>query len=128
LLVFGTTALTACALLWSRARRQDPGSLNPISVLVLAGAALLCVVLPIQHGVFVADRKARKLERVPDGAMDLQPPVWLVDRGADDRVVILSREPDGRAKLTSVKADRLDGIAVTRVASLAEVMGRKGTP
>ena len=123
-----TTALAACGGLWLTGRRESVAGQNTISALIVISTALLCFLLPVQHGLFLADRKARELERVPDGVTGLQPPLWLVDRGAGDRAVILSRQPDGRAKLTGIKADKLDGIAVVRVVGLADIVRGARTP
>jgi hypothetical protein len=103
------------------------GGLDPLgAVLLLIGVlligVLLLVLLPMQHGVFYAERNARQLERAPDGVSGLAPPIWLVDRGASDRVVLFGRAPDGKARLVTLKADKLDGIAVTGVSSLSEAV------
>ena len=84
--------------------------------------ALLIVLLPVQHGVFHADRTARRLDGAPQGASGLAPPVWVVDRTAD-RVTLLGRGADGQARLVALKADQLDGVAVVGVGSLNEALG-----
>ena len=122
LMVLATTALGAAVVLWIYAHFARAGGLDPLGAVLLLIGALLLVLLPLQHGVFYADRNARRLERVPDGVPELTLPIWLVDRGTSDRVVLYSRTKDGQAGLVTLKADKLDGIAVIGVSSLGKVL------
>jgi hypothetical protein len=122
LIVLATTALGAATLLWMAAHFTRAGGLDPLGAVLLLIGVLLLVLLPMQHGVFYAERNARQLERAPEGVSGLGPPIWLVDRGASDRVVLYGRAPDGKARLVTLKADKLDGIAVIGVSSLSEAV------
>jgi hypothetical protein len=118
LLVLATTALGAATLLWADAHLARADGLDPLGAVLLLTGALVLVLLPMQHGIFYADRNARRLERMPEGVAGLEPPIWLVDRGAGERVVLYGHGADGRGRLVTVKAEKLDGIAVTEVTSL----------
>ncbi len=122
LMVLATTALGAAILMWTEAHFARSGSLDPPGAVLLLIGALLLVLLPMQHGVFYADRNVRRLERVPEGVTGLTPPIWLVDRGTSDRVVLYGRAQDGQAKLVTLKADKLDGIAVTGISTLGKAL------
>jgi len=74
--------------------------------------------------VFHADRNARRLERVPEGVAGVEPPIFLVDRGAGERAVLYGRGADGRGRLVTVKAEKLDGIAVTEVTTLGAAVAK----
>ena len=122
LITVGAAAATA---LWLYARFMRQGEADTLgAVLVLIGVLLL-VLLPMQHGVFNADRNARQLDRVPEGLTGIEPPVWLVDRGASDRVVLYGRGADGRGRLFTLKLEKLDGIAVTGVSVLGAAVGER---
>ncbi len=85
---------------------------------------LLLVLLPIQHGVFQADRNTRRLDGAPQAASGLTPPIWVVDRTAD-RVTLFGRGGDGHARLVTLKADQLDGVAVVGIGNLGNVLGEQ---
>jgi len=84
---------------------------------------VIVTLLPVQHGVFHADRNARRLDRVPDGVSGIEPPLWLVDRGASDRVVLYGRATDGQGRLITLKQEKIDGIATTGVDDLGTAVG-----
>ena len=84
---------------------RGQAGLDPLGAVLLLIGALLLVLLPMQHGVFYADRVARQLERAPEGVTGLTPPIWLVDRGASDRVVLYGHAADGQARLVTLKAE-----------------------
>jgi len=123
LLFLATTLLGSATLLWADAHSARAGGLDTLGAVLLLIAALVLVLLPLQHGAFNADRVARQLERAPDGVTGLAPPIWLVDRGASDRVVVYAHAADGKGRLVTVKADTLDGIAVVGVSSLGTAVG-----
>lgn len=123
-----TTAVAAVALLWVRSQLAAIGAFDAVSTVLILIAGLLFVLLPMQHGVFLADRKVRQLDRLPDGVTGLTAPVWLVDRGAGDRAVLFCRDAGGNGKLVTVKADKLDGIGVIRVTTLAGMMDEESRP
>jgi hypothetical protein len=120
-----TTGAAAATVLWFNARFMRRAELDGLGLVVALIGALLLVLLPMQHGVFNADRNARRLDRVPDGLTGIEPPVWLVDRGASDRVVLYGHTADGQARLMTLKDEKLEGIAVTGVSSLGAVMGER---
>ena len=123
-ITLGATLTTALTLLVLRARCRAPSSERTgplIPVLALVGLIQL-ILLPVQHGIFYADRNGRALARIPGGVSGVVPPVWLLDRGTD-RASLLARAPDGSLSLVTVKVDVLDGIPVTRVAPLNEIIG-----
>lgn len=122
-----TTFTAALTVLWARARYAQAGAGDPLTLVLIVIAALQLILLPVQHGIFYADRKVRMLERVPDGITGVLPPVWLVDRGAD-RASLLARTAGGDLGLIAVKADTLDGIAVIRTVPIAEIVGGGGVP
>jgi hypothetical protein len=124
-ITLGTTALAAAVLLWLDAHLGRAGRLDTIGIALLLIGMLLLVLLPVQHGVFYADRAARQLERVPAAVPDLVAPIWLIDRGGAERVVLYARTADGQPRLVTVKAELLEGIAVTGVMSLDAVVGRR---
>ena len=123
LLFLATTLLGSATLLWADAHSTRAGGLDTLGVVLLLIGALLLVLLPLQHGAFNADRNARQLERAPDGVTGFAPPIWLVDRGASDRVVVYGHATDGKGRLMTLKADVLDGIAVVGVSSLGTAVG-----
>jgi hypothetical protein len=125
LLVLGTSALAASILLWVEAHAARAGGLDSLGTLLLLIGVLLLILLPMQHGVFYADRNARQMERVPEGVTGLALPIWLVDRGSSDRVVLYGRAADGQARLVILKAEKLDGIAVTGISSLGTAVGKR---
>jgi hypothetical protein len=122
LFTFGATAATAALLLWSRAHLARAGRLDALGSAIALVTGLLVVLLPVEHGVFHADRTARRLDGAPQGLGGLAAPIWVVDRTAD-RVTLFGRDRDGRPRLVTVKADRLDGVAVVRIGSLSDVVG-----
>ncbi len=122
-IVLGTTALTACVLPWAISRLTRAGVQNPFGLFLLAIALPLAILLPVQHGVFQADRSARLLDKAPEG---LTGPVWLVDRGAGDRIVLYGRSASGRPMLVTLKAEKLDGIGIVSVTTLG-AMVREGS-
>jgi hypothetical protein len=124
LMVLATTALGAATLLWIDAHFARAGGLDPLGAVLLLIGALLLALLPMQVGVFYAERKAWQLERAPDGVSGLGPPIWLIDRGASE-VVLYGRASDGKPRLVTLKADKLDGIAVTGVSSLGAAVGER---
>lgn len=122
LLTLATTAAAAALLLWSRAHFLRAGNIDPLGASLALIAMLLLLLLPIQNGVFHADRTARRLEGALPGAKGPAPPVWLVDRAAD-RVTLFGRGADGHARLVTMKADQLDGVAVIEVGKLNDALG-----
>ena len=122
LIVLVTTAAAAALLLWNRAHFFRVGNLDLLGMTLTLIFALLIVLLPVQHGVFHADRTARRLGGTPQGAGALAPPIWVVDLTAD-RVTLFGRGADGQARLVTLKADQLDGVAVVGVGSLSEALG-----
>jgi len=126
LILLATTALAASMLQWTQAHVARVGAFDAISAVLLLISMLLLALLPLQHGVFSADRNARRLERPPEGARGLASPVWLVDRGTPDRVVLYGLGADGRPRLLTLKADQLDGIAVTGISSLDTAIKERG--
>jgi hypothetical protein len=125
LIVLATTALGAAMLLWFAAHLARAGGLDPVGAVVLLIGMLLLVLLPMQHGVFHADRTARQLDRIPEGVTGLAEPIWLVDRGTSDRVVLYGHTADGQGRLVNLKAEKLDGIAVTGVRSLGAAVAER---
>lgn len=126
-ITLGATLITALTLWLLRARyrvRSAEQTDSLIPVLALVGLIQL-ILLPIQHGIFQADRNGRALARMPDGITGVVPPVWLLDRGKD-RASLLARAPDGSLSLLTVKVEVLDGIPITRVAPLNEIIGEFG--
>ena len=124
LLVLGTTAATAALLLWSRAHYLRAGEVDPLGAALALITMLLLLLLPVQHGVFHAGRLVARLEVVPAGVGGLTPPIWVVDRAAD-RVTLFGRGADGRARLVTVKANQLDGVAVVGIGTLSDAVGEK---
>jgi len=122
LLALATTAAAAALLLWSRAHLLRAEDLDPLGAALALIAMLLVVLLPVQHGVFHADRIARRLDGAPPGAGGLGTPVWVVDRAAD-RVTLFGRGADGNARLVTLKADQLDGVGVVAIGTLSDVVG-----
>jgi hypothetical protein len=123
LLFLATTLLGGATLLWAGAHATQTGGLDTLGAVLLLIGALLLVLLPMQHGAFNADRIARQLERLPNGVTGIALPIWLVDRGASDRVVVYGHGEDGKGRLMTLKADLLDGIPVVGVSSLGRAVG-----
>lgn len=113
--------------LWLRSHLSRGGA-DMLTLLLAVMGVLLCVLLPIEHGFFFADRKVRALDRMPDGVTGLQLPIWIVERGAGERVVLFGRNSSGAAQLIPVKAEKLDGIAVIAVADLGDVLTQETRP
>jgi hypothetical protein len=122
-----STALAMIIALWLRSHLSRCGA-DMLALLLGVMWLLLSVLLPIEHGFFFADRKVRALDRMPDGVTGLQLPIWIVERGAGERVVLFGRNLSGAAQLVPVKADNLDGIAVTAVADLGDVLIQETRP
>jgi hypothetical protein len=122
LLVLATTAAAAALLMWTREHYLRAGGLDLLGAALALITGLLVVLLPVQHGVFYADRTVRKLEGAPQAATGLSPPIWMVDRTAD-RVTLFGRGTDGHARLVTVRADQLDGVPVVGIGSLTDVLG-----
>jgi hypothetical protein len=97
---------------------------DPLGAALALVCGLLVVLLPVEHGVFHADRTARRLDGAPQGLGGLMAPIWVVDRTAD-RVTLFGRGADGRPRLAAVKADQLDGVPVVRIGSLSDAVGDK---
>jgi hypothetical protein len=125
LMMLATTALGAAMLLWIDAHFAGTKSLDPLGAVLLLIGTLVLILLPLQQGVFYADRNARQLDRIPEGVTDLPLPIWLVDRGALDRAVLYGRAVDGRAELVTIKAEKLDGIGVIGIGSLGKAVGER---
>lgn len=127
MITLGATLTAALSVLWFYTRVVSPTSgAEPIGgaplTCVLAVVALLqLILLPVQHGVFYADRNGRALARIPDGVTGVLPPVWLLDRGTD-RASLFARAPDGKLCLLTIKVDALDGIPVTRIAPIHNIV------
>lgn len=122
LMTIGAAAATA---LWLIARFVRLGKFDGLGAVLALIGALLLVLLPMQHGVFNADRNARRLDRVPEGLTGIEPPLWLVDRGASDRVVLYGHAADGQGRLMTLKQEKLDGIAVTGVSASGTAVGER---
>jgi len=122
-----TTGLAAALFSWCYGRFARPGGPDGLGMVLMLIGALLLVLLPVQHGVFHADRNARRLDRVPDGVSGIEPPLWLVDRGASDRVVLYGRATDGQGRLITLKQEKIDGIATTSVDDLGTAVGGRKT-
>ena len=125
--VLAATAAAAITVLWISDRYARTGARDPLTMVLLVIAALQLVLLPVQYGIFFADRTARVLARAPEGVGGVLPPVWLVDRGAD-RAALLARLPGGSLSLITIKAETLDGIAVVGTRTIAEIVEGKGAP
>lgn len=125
--VLAATAAAAITVLWISDRYARTGARDPLTMVLLVIAALQLVLLPVQSGIFFADRTARVLARAPEGVGGVLPPVWLVDRGAD-RAALLARLPGGSLSLITIKAETLDGIAVVGTRTIAEIVEGKGAP
>jgi hypothetical protein len=121
------TATTAITILWLRSRYAQTGAGDPLTIVLVVVAALQLVLLPMQYGIFLADRTARVLDRAPEGVGGVSLPIWLLDRGAD-RASLLARRPGGSLVLITVKAEQLDGIAVTGTTTIAEIVKGGGAP
>jgi len=123
-LVIGGAVLAASSFLLLRARYLEKG-VDTLSLALGVIVAVHLLLMPIQYGVFYADRTARELERAPEGLAGIEAPLWLIDRG-NERVSILARGIGDRLKLVSVKSDSLDGIGVTRSVDIGDVVGTGG--
>jgi hypothetical protein len=122
LLCLATTLGAATLLVWAREHNLRVDDLDAIGAALALITGLLIALLPVQHGVFHADRTARRLDGAPKDASGLTPPVWVVDR-TSDRVTLFGRGTDGQARLVTVKAEQLDGVAVVGVGALSDVLG-----
>ena len=127
LVVLIATATTTVTLLWLRGRFRQTRGGDPLTLGLVVIAALQLVLLPMQYGIFFADRTARVLDRPPDGLIDVAPTAWLLDRGPD-RATLLVRQPDRHFVLITLKTDKLDGIAVTGTRSIAEIVSGGDAP
>ncbi len=123
--ILGSTFAAAVTVLWARACYAKLGVSDPRTLVLIVIAALQLFLLPMQHGIFYADRKGRMLSRMPDGITGVSPPVWLLDRGAD-RASLIVRNARGGFDLITVKVDVLDGVPVTRTMPIAEIVSLGG--
>lgn len=117
----GAVLCAALTLLWLHARYQHGGFASVLTRILGAVALMQLVLLPLQHGIFLADNTGRALGRMPQGVTGVLPPVWLLDRGTE-RASLLARSADRALCLVTVKVSDLDGIPVTRVAPLDEIV------
>jgi hypothetical protein len=122
LLSLATTVGAAALLVWTREHYLRAGVLDPLGAALALIAALLIALLPVQHGVFHADRTARRLDGALQAASGLAPPVWMVDRTAD-HVTLFGRGADGHARLVTLKTEQLVGVPVVGVGTLSDVLG-----
>jgi hypothetical protein len=127
LIALATTFTAAVTTLWASAWYAKSDAGDPLGLVVTLIAALQLVLLPVQHGIFFADRKARLLERVPDGVVGVVQPVWLIDRGTG-KASLLARTTAGTFGLVTIAVEKLDGIAITKVVSIADVIGGRESP
>jgi hypothetical protein len=127
LITLGATLTTTLSVLWTRACYVAVGITDPLAVLLTIIAVLQLILLPIQHGIFFADRSARTLARVPEGVSGVSPPIWLLDRGSN-RASLVARGADGRLSLITVKVDALDGIPVTETVPISKIVFRTSAP
>jgi hypothetical protein len=125
LMILATTALGAAIALWFVEHFARMGGLDPLGAVLFLIGLMLFILLPTQHGVFHADRSARQLDRIPEGITDLVLPIWQVDRGAADRVVLYGRTAAGGGRLVTIKAEKLDGVGVTGIDTLATAVGER---
>jgi hypothetical protein len=123
--VLAGTALAECSLLWLRARHTWFDTRDALGMVIAVIASLQIVLLPLQFGVFYADHTARILEQAPSGVVGVLPPLWLVDRGPE-RAVLLTRDAAGCFDLITVKNEALDGIPVSGIAGLGDVVAASG--
>lgn len=121
------TATTTVTILWLRGRFGQTRGSDSLTIILVVIAALQLVLLPMQNGIFFADRTARVLERPPDGLIDVVPTAWLLDRGPE-RATLLAQHPGQHFVLITVKAEKLDGIAVTGTKSIAEIVSGGDAP
>ena len=119
--VLAATLTAAVTVLWVSDRYAHIGLRDPLTMVLVVTAALQLVLLPMQYGIFFADKTVRVLERPSEGVGDVLRPVWLLDRGAD-RASLLARLPSGALSLITVKSEKLDGIAVTGTTTIAEIV------
>lgn len=121
-LFVASTATTLLIVFWVRSHLARADNLDALAILLIVMGLLLSTLLPIEHGFFFAERKVRQLELIPDGVTGLILPIWIVERGVGDRVVLFGRNTAGKARLVAIKADKLDGIPVSAVANLGDVL------
>jgi hypothetical protein len=126
LITLAATFVATMTVLWARARMAESGSGDAAARILLLLAFVQLALLPIQHGIFYADRNARMLSRIPEGVSGVVPPVWVLDRGAE-RASLLAHSATGEFCLVTVKVDALDGIAVSKTESIAEIVQAKET-
>jgi hypothetical protein len=119
--ILAATSTAAVTVLWASGRYAHTGAGDPLTMVLVVIAALQLVLLPMQYGIFFAEKTARVLDRPPEGVVGVVPPVWLLDRGAD-RASLVARLPRGALSLMTVKAEKLDGIAVTGTTTIAEIV------
>ena len=125
LMFIASTALTGTTLMWARALYARTNDVSDLIVVLLLASILLAVLLPLEFGFFFADRNVRRVDQVPEGLVGVRSPVWLIDRGAADRVVLLGWDQAGAARLVTIKAEKLEGMAITGVARLDAVIIRR---
>jgi hypothetical protein len=122
LLSLATTIAAGALLAWTREHYFRAGAVDSLGAALALITGLLIALLPVQHGVFYADRTARRLDGAPPGASGLSPPVWMVDRTAE-RITLFGRGTDGHARLVTLKSEQLDGVPVVGVGTLSDVLG-----
>ena len=127
-LFIASTGLACVIVLWVRSHLARTGSPDMLTLYLAVMGLLLGALLPIQHGLFFADRHVRQLDRLPDGVSGMQPPVWIVERGAGDRVVLFGRDAAGASRLVTVKQEKTDGLAIIAVADFGDVLIQGPSP
>jgi hypothetical protein len=125
--ILSATGMTAITVIWLRGRYARTAGRDALTMVLVVIAALQFVLLPMQYGIFFADRTARELEHPPEGVVDVAPSVWLLDRGPD-RASLLARRPGGGLALITVKAEKLDGIAVIRMKPIGDIVKGRVPP
>jgi hypothetical protein len=68
--ILAATSAAAVTVIWAGSRYAHSGVENPLTMILIIIAALQLVLLPMQYGIFFADRTpARMLERAPEASL-----------------------------------------------------------
>lgn len=118
-LAFAPVVLAGLSCVWLYGRlTAGSGALNLILALVVVLQAFM---LPIYHGVLLADRRVRVLAGTPEGVRSMVEPVAIVDRTAD-QATLLGSDGGGQRGLATVAVGKLDGIPVRAVIPLEDFL------
>lgn len=113
LLTLSAVLLATLSILWLQKVYLSGGNSLLACVLGIV-VSIQIFMLPVFHGVLLADRNVRVLAGCPDSVKGIMAPMGIVDRTIK-HVTILGRDAFGKNRLVTVKLDDLNGIPIRKI-------------